>query len=137
APFDDIDPAGLVAAVAVVVAGEEVAVVVERQFLRIAQTGGEFFQVRAIQVAAEHGAALRIRKVPVPLADVVAAVADAEIELAVGADDQPMHVVAAEGIADAIAFAQYAALVAPTVAVAVDELVQLGNVREIDLAAIA
>ena len=59
APFDDVDPAGLVAAVGVVVAGEEVAVVVERQLLRIAQAGGEHLQVRAIELAAQHRAGLR------------------------------------------------------------------------------
>src|SRR5690606_34500010 len=129
--------AGLVAAVAVVVAGEEVAIVVECQLLRIAQATGKLLQVRAIEVAAENGATFRIRIVPVPLTDVVAPVANAEIELAVGTDDQPVHVVAAEGIANAVSLAQDVALVTAAVAVAVDELIQLRNVRVVDLAAIA
>src|SRR5215207_3481346 len=53
APFDDVYPAGLIAAVAVVVAREEVAVVVERQLLRVAEAGGKNLQVPAIELAAE------------------------------------------------------------------------------------
>ena len=56
AAFHHIDQPRGIAVVAIVVAGEQIAVIIKRQFLRIAQTVGEHFQIRAVQIAAQHGA---------------------------------------------------------------------------------
>ena len=84
APLDDIDPAGLVPLVGVVVTGPEVAVLVEGQFLRVAQADGENLQVRAVGVAAQDRAGIGQGDGPPFLRlDIQAAVANAEVELAV------------------------------------------------------
>ena len=64
AAFDDIDPPRAVAAVGVVVAGEEIAVIVEGEFLRIAQARRDDFQVAAIGLAAKDAARVRIDQNP-------------------------------------------------------------------------
>lgn len=56
--FHDVMPARLVAAVAVVVGGEEIAKFVEGQLLRIAQTARDDFQFRAVGIAAKDTAAV-------------------------------------------------------------------------------
>ena len=107
APLDDVDPAGLVAAVGVVVAGEQVAVVVEGEFLRVPQAGGEDLQVRPVGLAAEDRAGVGGDEVLAFLGgDVQAAVADREVEPAVGAHLEAVEVVAEEGDVDAVAGAE-------------------------------
>ena len=63
--------------------------------------------------------------------DVVAAVADRPVQLAVDAADQPVHVVAAEGDANAEPRQQRVDLIGPAVAVAVAQLVQVRNAGEV------
>ncbi len=97
APFDQVDPARLVAAVGVVVAGEQVAELVERQLLRVAETRGEDLQLGAVGVAAEHRAGVGHRQLAaVDGRHVEAAVADAEVEPPVGPEPQAVQVVAQE-----------------------------------------
>ena len=59
-PFDNVDQSGWVAVVGVVVAGEEIAVLVEDELLRIAQARGIQFQPGAVGIAAEDGAGFGI-----------------------------------------------------------------------------
>ena len=90
AALDEIDPAGLVAAIGVVVAGEEVAELIESQLLRVAQARGEDLELGAVGIAAQHGAGIRHGQgLAVACCDVEAAVADAEIEPAVGPESRP------------------------------------------------
>ena len=102
----DVFPARLVAAVAVVVAGEKIARIVKSQFLRIAQTNGDDLQRRAVGIAAKHRAAVRQRLhcQPRPVVDDFApkirggaAISDGEINSPVRPPDQPVQIVAAEG----------------------------------------
>ena len=97
AAFHDVDDARAVAAVGVVVAGEEVAPLVEGQFLRIPQRMREDLQARAVRLAAEDGTredALEV--LPLLVGDVVAAVADRPVDAAVGPGGQAVHVVPAQ-----------------------------------------
>jgi len=106
AAFDDVDEALHVAHVAVVVAGEEIANLVEEEVLGIAEAGGEEFDVGAVEIAAEDGAGIGGGDGVGGRDDVGAAVADAVVEFAVGADDEAVHVVAGEVEADAVAGAE-------------------------------
>ena len=86
APLDDVDPARPVAAVGVVVAGEEIAVLIECQLLRVAEPGGEDLQLGAVGVAAQDRAGVgNGERVAVDGRHVEPAVADAEIEPAIRA----------------------------------------------------
>ena len=95
AALRDVDPAGLIARVGVVVVGEEIAGVVESELLRIAQTAVDQFQMRPVELAAEDGSALGVgdRRSFLGL-DVESAVADREVEPAVGPDPQAMEIMA-------------------------------------------
>ena len=64
AAFHDINPARLIAAVGVVVAGEQVAVLIENQVLRIAQAESEHFEFGAVRVATEDTARVGFAHVP-------------------------------------------------------------------------
>ena len=97
AALHDVDDACAVSAVGVVVAGEEVAPLVEGQFLRIPQRMREDLQARAVRLAAEDGTredALEV--LPLLVGDVVAAVADRPVDAAVGPGGQAVHVVTAQ-----------------------------------------
>ena len=106
----DVMPAGLVAAIAVIVGGEEIAVIVERQLLRIAQSPSDDLEVAAVPIrtedAARVGDQLR-REAGDRILDlreeirVRAAVGDGPVELAIGTEDKPVHVVSAKGDVDA------------------------------------
>ena len=106
AALDDVDEAFHVAVIAVVVTGEEIADLVEEQVLGIAEAGGEEFDVGAVEVAAENGAVIRSGEGAGGGGHVGAAVADAVVEFAVGADDEAVHIVAGEIKADAVARAE-------------------------------
>ena len=129
AALDDVDKAFHVAVVAVVVAGEEIADLVEEQVLGIAQAGGEEFDVGAVEVAAENGAVIRGGEGAGGRGHVRAAVADAVVEFAVGADDEAVHIVAGEVEADAVAGAQVFARLGRLRA---GERGEAGDVGEID-----
>src|SRR5262249_6486215 len=45
APFNQVNPAGLIASVGVIIPGKQIAILVEHKFLRIAQSVSENFQV--------------------------------------------------------------------------------------------
>src|SRR5439155_12206304 len=97
AAFDDVDPACLVAVIGVVVAGEEIAVLVEGELLGIAQAGRDNLQLRAVGITAQHGTGVGTRHGPALGLDVEAAIAAAEIDFAVRAKAQSVHVMTDEG----------------------------------------
>ncbi len=134
--LDDVDPAGAVAAVGVVLPREEASIVVERQLLRIAKAVGEDLQLRSVRLAAEDGPGVGHGE-PRPLLrfDVEPAVADAEVEAAVRSHDQAVHVVSAESDAHAVAGVQRRPLVGLAVAVGVAELPEVGDAGVEDVAA--
>lgn len=124
AAFDDVDPPRRVTAVAVVVAGEKVAVLVKGQLLRVAQAGVDDLQLAAVGVAAEDRAAVDAVNLPAVdgLLDVEPAVAHAEIELAVGTEDQAVQVVTYVGVAHAVPVVQHLGGIGIVTAVTVDVL---------------
>ena len=68
------------------------------------------------------------------LVDVGAAVADAEVELAVGAEDQAVQVVAEEGVADAVAGGEDLLHVGPADVLGVAQGVEAGDAGVVDVA---
>ena len=134
AAFDDVDPACLVAVIGVVVAGEEIAVLVEGELLGIAQTGRDNLQLRAVGITAQHGTGVGTRHGPALGLDVEAAIAAAEIDFAVRAKAQSVHVMTDEGDMHAIAVMQQAALASNPDALRVAEQPEIGNAGVPDVA---
>src|SRR5436853_4093109 len=90
AAFDEVNPAGAIAAVRIVVAGEEIAVIVERKFLRIAQAQGENFQAGSICVAAKNGAGIGVADRLACAFYGRAPIADRKIQASVRSANEPM-----------------------------------------------
>ncbi len=135
APLDHVDPARPVAAVGVIVAGEQVAELVERQLLRVAEPRGEDLELGAVGVAAEDRAGVGDGQLAaVEGRHVEPAVADAEIEPPVGPEPQAVQVVAQEADVDAVPLVQQRAAIGPAVAVGVAELPEPGDARVPDVA---
>ena len=134
AAFDEVQPTRLVAEVGVVVAGEEVAEVVEGEFLRVAEAGGEDFEVAAVGVAAEDGARIGVGDDAAGGFDMGAAVADGVVEFAVGSEAEAVEVVAEITDAQAVAEVEGLALVGATFAGGVLEQPEVGEVGEPDIA---
>ena len=100
----DVNPPLAVALVGVVVAGEEIPVFVEGEFLRIAQAVGEDFEIGAVEFGAEDTAFVGEHEAASLLGqDVRGPVAKAEVETSVGSDGEAVHVM--PGIAEAHAVA--------------------------------
>ena len=130
APFHEVHPAGLIAAVGVVVAGEEISVCIEYQVLRIAQSEAEHFQTGPVRVAAKDATRVGLAHAPtVGELDIRAAVPDAEINLAVGTKVHPVQIVADEPDAHAKAVMQRLANIGHAVAVGVAQQPEIRNVR--------
>ena len=130
AAFHDVDDARAVAAVGVVVAGEEVAPLVEGQFLRIPQRMREDLQVRTVRLAAEDGTredALEV--LPLLVRHVVAAVADRPVDAAVGSGGEAVHVVTAQRGAHTEAGEHLLAHVGDAGSLGVLEAPQVGDAR--------
>src|SRR5262245_38601921 len=87
----------LLAAIVIVVGDEHGAEAVDRRFVLVAEVMGQEFQPTAIGVAPPDGACLTISLVGVPNLAVLilevlhSLVADAEVELAIGAEMDAMH----------------------------------------------
>ena len=134
AALDDVHPARRVAAVGVVVAGEQVAVLVEGQLLRVAQADGHDLQLRAVGVAAQHRAGVGVGEDLARGLDVEAAVADGEVDAAVGAHFQAVAVVAQVRRVDAVAVVQRLLVVGLAGALGVLQEPQVGDAGVPDLA---
>ena len=132
--FHDVDPAFAVALVGVVVAGEEVAVFVEGEFLRIAQAVGEGLEIRAVEFTAENAAFIGKHEAAAFLGqDVCSPVSKAEVEPSVGSDDEAVHVMARVAETHAVAPADSFPRDGMSFGVGAFEQGQLGNVGEPDL----
>ena len=95
APLGDIDkPLAFLPDVAVVVHREQVAELVESQFLHVAQPGGEHLEVAAVPVAAQHATGVRVmQQSTLARANREAVVPDRKVQLPVRPDRQPVQVV--------------------------------------------
>ena len=127
-------PARLVAAVGVVVEGEEVPGLVEHDLLGVAEPVAEHLQAGAVELAAEDRARPEPDE-PLPLRglDVEAAVAHREVETAVGTDDRAVEVVPEERDPEPVPRAVALALLRDPVTVRVHELPHVRDAREPDL----
>src|SRR4029453_5637617 len=92
-----------VAAVGVVLAGEEVAVLVERQLLRVPETAREDLEPRPVGPATQDAPLVGIIDGLAAGSDVHPSVAEAEVEPAVGSEAEAVEVVAPVGAVDAAA----------------------------------
>jgi hypothetical protein len=131
----DVHEARAVATVAVVVAREQIAPLVKREFLWVAQAAVHDFEVAAVEFAAQHGAFVWIREGAVALLDVEAAIADREVEAAIRADNEAVQVVADQRRVHAVAIVQHLDVVRDAVVVGIAQFVELGDIREVDVVA--
>ena len=132
--FDDVEPLGRVTVVGVVVAGIQIAVIVEAEFLRIAQAVGENFQVRAVRVAAQHTAHVGIDQLLSLFGgDVETAIATREIELAIRPETQAVQVMAFKAVPHAVTGRHDFSLIAHAGLFVVAQHPQVRHVAEIDI----
>ena len=89
--------ARLVTSVGIVVNGEEIAKVIEREFLRIAQPAKYNLKIGAIEFAAKYGSARGILQHGAFFgANVVTAITNAPVQATIHSKNKTMHVVAAQ-----------------------------------------
>ena len=137
AAFHGVHPTRGIAAVGIIVAGEEVAKLIKRQLLRIAQAHVEKLQLRAVGIAAIDRA--RLRRVQSPAFfgdDGGGAVAVAEVEFAIGPHAQSVQVVPQKSHAYPEALRQRLARLGHAVAVFVLQQPEIGDVGQPHLAAV-
>ena len=130
---DDVDPARLVPTVGVVVPGEEITALVEGELLGVPQTRGVELEVRAVQLAPQHGAPVRELEVLPLRPNVQPAVPDGEVQPAIEADPEPVHVVPEEGDLDAEAPVDRLPRIGDAVPVDVLQAPEVGDAGEPDL----
>jgi hypothetical protein len=131
AALNEVHPAGAIAAVGIVVAGEKISEVIEGEFLRIAQAAREHFEICAVGFAAEDCAFVGIEEnAALFVGHVEAAIADGKVEATVGAHDEAVHVVAEERNVHAVAGAERLAFVRFAVVVGVFELPEVRDASE-------
>ena len=97
-PIDYVEqPLRLARVVAVVVGADQVAVLVERELVRVAKTVGEYLQLGAVRIGAQDHAAVRVDELATfTRGDVDAEVALLEVDASVGTDDRSGMPVASE-----------------------------------------
>ena len=135
ASFDQPGPTGLIAAVGVVVTGEEVAPRIEDEVLRIAQPLVDHLEARTIGLAAEDRSAVRCSHgAPFGL-DHRGAVADREVQPTVRSEDQPVQIVSEKADTDPVAVADAAPVVGEAITVGIAEPPDIGDVGEEHLVA--
>jgi hypothetical protein len=128
--WDDIHPPGRIAAVGVVVAGEEVAILVESQLLGIAEPVMEDLEVGPIRIAPKHGAGVGIVEHSTSSFNVEPAIAAAEIDPAVGPHFEAVQVVAGVAGVNAETIGQRLSGVGFVLALGVVEQPKVGNAGE-------
>jgi hypothetical protein len=138
AALGDVDEAFAFAGkVGVVVDAEHVAVVVEGDFLDVAEAVGEDFEVCAVGFAAEDAAFVGVVEVLAFLAgDVDAFVADAPVDAAIGADAGAVHVVAGVGDVHAEAVGDDFAFVGDAVVVGIAKTNEVGGDGDVNPAVV-
>src|SRR5258705_13334276 len=116
--------------VAVVVGADDVAVLVEREILRIAQTAGEDLLLAAVEIGAPDHAAVRVGELAsLPRRDMDAEVALLPVEPSIGADEWPGVTVAAEPDVHSRAVRQRFLRVDHAIAIRVAEAPEVGGHR--------
>ena len=139
APWEDVDEPRLIATVGVVVDGEQVAEIVEGELLRIAQARGDDLEITAVGMAAEDGTAAGIVVRLAVEGDLVAPVADREVDSSVRPQHEAMEIVAPQRDADSIAGGELLPLpgspVDPAIAVEISKPVQRRNAGQPHVAA--
>ena len=91
--LDNLQPARAIADVGVVVADKKIAAVIEGQRHRIAQAPRDQLGVGAVEIAAQHAAAIGAGEDASVALHVKSAVAHAEVQFAVGAESQAVQLV--------------------------------------------
>ena len=135
AAWHEIMPALAVAHVAVVVAGEKIAVIIEGEFLWIAEAVAENFELGTVALAAKHRTFIGQREGFVFLRhDMRAAVAEGKVEPSIRREREAMEIVAGEGKTHAVAAAHDFAFLGFTVFRESAEGPQVWNVRTPDFA---
>src|SRR4051794_23303473 len=77
AALDDVNPAFAIALVAIVVAREQIPVIIKRQFLRIAQPAIDRLEMRTVRLATKHTSFVgEIERLPFPRLYIRATVAE-------------------------------------------------------------
>ena len=135
AALHHVNPAGLVAAVRIVVAGKQIAVLIENEVLRIAQAEREHFEIGAVRIAAEDAAGIGLTDVPaIRDLHVRAPVTDAEIDFPIRTEMRAVEVMADETDAHAEAVVERLAEIGDAIAVGVAQEPEVRNVRIPDVA---
>ena len=132
--FDDVDDAGGIALVGVIVDGEAVAELVESDLLRVTQAEMDHFEIRTIGLKTEDCAAVMgIVFLTFLGGEVEAAVADGTPDAAVRTDSEAVHVMAGKRDADAEAFFDHLALGGDAVVLGVLQHPELRDAGEVDV----
>jgi len=133
ATLRQINPARRVATVRVVVAGPEVAELIEDQFLRIAQACSEDFQIRAVGIAAIDDAGLAVLDdFALLVFDVGAAITDAEVDSSFGTESQAMQVVSDKGHTNSITVMEHLRVIGNAVTIGIADCPQIRNTRVVN-----
>ncbi len=131
--FQNVDNAGLVANVSGIVESEEIAMVVEGQFLRVAQAHGMDFQPGTIRLATKDRSPARsLVHLAGSIRDVIAAVTDGKVQPAIEASYDAVEVMTDEGDPHPIAFGDRNVIVGHAVVVLVGHFPDRGDTGEID-----
>ena len=131
--FDDVDHAGGVALVGIIVDGEGVAEVVEGDFLRVTQAEVDDFEVGAVGFETEDRAAVAgVILLAFLGGEIEAAVADGAPDASVRTDGEAVHVVTGEGDTHAEAVFDDLALLLDAVLLGVLQHPELRDAGEVD-----
>ena len=125
----------IVALVAIVIVGEQVAVLINCELLRISQSLMNAFKFSAIWIATINHAASRVgNRRPFFGDDMAAAITDRKIQFAIDAPDKSVQVVPIEPRIDSKTFQQRCLVIGPTIVVIIVQQPQVGNARVPDFA---
>ena len=131
--FQNVNDASLVANVAGIVEGEEVAMVVEGQLLRVAQSHGMDLQAGTVRLATKDCSPARsLVHFAGGVREVITTIADGEVQPAVEAADYAVQVMPDKGDAHAIAFGDRDVIVGHPVVVLVGHLPDRRDASEVD-----
>ena len=123
-------------AVGVVIDGKEVPILIEGDFLGVAEASRKNFETTSVRVAAEDGAFVRGEEIfPFLGGDVDPLVADGPIDAPVGAEDESVHVVTGVGDVDAESVCQDLTFVGLAVAGGVTQFPYIRSDGGIDVTA--
>ena len=134
AVLDEVNNTLAVPLVVVVVDREEIAEFIKDDLLGVAEVDVKFLELRAVGVGPENAAGIGAREGFAVLLDMISAVADGPVDLAVGSPGEAIEIVAGEADAHPEAVDQGFDLLGFPVVVGVLEAVNPGNHREVNSA---